>query len=57
MARFLNHYECTNCGNSWQDEWSCACDDRCPVCDTVTEPHHSDVFWETDDGGEEDPCS
>jgi hypothetical protein len=57
MARFLNHYECTNCGNSWQGERSCACDDRCRVCGTVTEPHHSDVFWETDDGGEEDPCS
>lgn len=24
-------YEC-DCGEVWTDEWSCACDDRCPSC-------------------------
>lgn len=22
----------THCGQSWQDEWSCACDSDCPEC-------------------------
>ena len=32
MAWFLNHYECSECDYRWQDEWSCMCDDLCPIC-------------------------
>lgn len=32
MAWFLNHYHCSDCDTSWDDEWSCCCDDECPVC-------------------------
>ncbi len=31
MARYHIFYEC-DCGNTWEDEWSCACDDECPEC-------------------------
>lgn len=32
MAWFRNHYECYRCSETWEDEWSCACDDECPSC-------------------------
>jgi len=32
MAWFLNHYTCARCGHGWIDEWSCMCDDDCPLC-------------------------
>lgn len=32
MAWFCNHYTCDRCGKSWDDEWSCMCDDDCPHC-------------------------
>lgn len=32
MAWFRNYYKCDECGVSWMDEWSCACDDDCPEC-------------------------
>jgi hypothetical protein len=32
MAWYRNLYHCTDCGTSWEDEWSCCCDDECPVC-------------------------
>jgi hypothetical protein len=39
MAKwFKNSYECSECGTTWTDEWSCMCDDRCPKCNTETEP-------------------
>ncbi len=38
MAWFRKFYECSECGATWTDEWSCACNDRCPSCDTETEP-------------------
>ena len=28
--RFVNHYRCPKCGEEWQGEWSCACNDQCP---------------------------
>lgn len=31
--RWESHYEC-DCGEKWEDIWSCACNDRCPACDT-----------------------
>lgn len=32
MAWFRNHYKCYRCGEAWDDEWSCMCDDECPNC-------------------------
>jgi len=32
MAWFCNHYKCDRCGKTWDDEWSCMCDDDCPHC-------------------------
>lgn len=29
---FLNHYECPRCSCTWDDAWSCTCDDDCPEC-------------------------
>ena len=25
-------YRCPDCGEAWEDEWSCACNDECPGC-------------------------
>jgi hypothetical protein len=30
-----------HCGQQWQDEWSCQCNDRCPVCGCEIEPYES----------------
>jgi hypothetical protein len=32
MAWFVNHYRCGDCGETWDDEWSCMVDDDCPKC-------------------------
>jgi hypothetical protein len=32
MAWFRNHYRCYKCRSEWNDDWSCMCDDECPVC-------------------------
>ena len=32
MAWFKNRYICPECRSSWEDEWSCACDDECGEC-------------------------
>ena len=37
--RFHNFYRCSECGEEWEDYWSCACDDRCPKCNTEIEPY------------------
>jgi hypothetical protein len=37
---YRNTYE--HCGTSWDDEWSCMCNDRCPVCNAEIEPTHSE---------------
>lgn len=32
-------YECAKCdGMRWTMDWSCTCNDRCPICNTETEP-------------------
>jgi len=41
---FRNYYECPNDGTRWGDEWMCACNDRCPVCDAEVEPYFSEDF-------------
>lgn len=40
MTQFRNSYDCP-CGNHWEDDWSCMCDDRCPACDTSCSPTSS----------------
>lgn len=40
-VRFVNHYLC-ECGHEWEDEWDCACNDRCPACNKEIEPYISD---------------
>ena len=47
----VNTYE--HCRQSWDDTWSCACNDRCPECNAEIEPARS--VWlrsldERDDG-------
>lgn len=38
-----NFYKCPNCGERWEDLWSCACDDQCPKCLTKNiSPTHSE---------------
>jgi len=27
-----------HCGETWEDIWDCACNDRCPVCNREIEP-------------------
>jgi transcription initiation factor IIE alpha subunit len=39
---FRNYYQCPDDRTVWQDEWSCTCNDRCPVCDKEVEPYHSE---------------
>jgi hypothetical protein len=41
---FRNHYR--HCGQEWNDEWSCMCNDKCPVCDAEIEPFKSDDLRE-----------
>ena len=36
-----NFYKCP-CGYDWEDIHSCACDDRCPVCNTAVSPYYSE---------------
>ena len=28
----VNLYRCPDCGEEWEDTWSCACNDKCPGC-------------------------
>jgi hypothetical protein len=43
-AKFRNHYR--HCGQEWTDDWSCQCNDRCPVCRKEIEPYQSDDLTE-----------
>jgi len=38
---FKKSYDCSRCGETWTDEWSCMCNDRCPECNVETEPTSS----------------
>jgi hypothetical protein len=38
MAWYLKFYECERCGETWHDEWSCLCNDRCPTYNSEIEP-------------------
>jgi hypothetical protein len=39
-GRFINRYR--HCGQEWEDRWSCACNDKCPVCGGEIEPYGSE---------------
>jgi hypothetical protein len=39
--KYINYYRCPDCNIEWQDEWSCACDDECPVCAISYSPYMS----------------
>lgn len=41
---FKNFYLCSECGTTWQDDWECACNDRCPECNTEIEPYKSETI-------------
>jgi hypothetical protein len=41
IAWFRNEYQCSRCKTSWEDEWSCMCDDRCPNCNLSISPSDS----------------
>jgi hypothetical protein len=43
-TRFTNFF--VHCRQEWEDEWSCMCNDRCPVCNREIEPYAS---WEQGD--------
>ncbi len=38
-TRFANFY--IHCRREWHEEWSCTCNDRCPVCNHEIEPYAS----------------
>jgi hypothetical protein len=40
--KFRNYYRCPYDGVEWQDNWSCMCNDRCPVCNAEIEPFNSE---------------
>ena len=42
MAWFLKYYRHRECRAAWSDEWSCACNDRCPKCRAEIEPYDWD---------------
>lgn len=37
-VEYLNCYYCEDCDMTWYDEWTCICNDRCPVCRSEIEP-------------------
>ncbi len=41
-VRFINHYRCPDDETEWTDQWSCACNDRCPTCNKEIEPYESE---------------
>lgn len=41
QAWFVNYYKC-GCGQEWEYASDCACDDRCPDCDTSISPYKSE---------------
>jgi hypothetical protein len=42
MAWFLKYYRHKECHTRWTDEWSCACNDKCPRCNAEIEPYKWD---------------
>jgi hypothetical protein len=48
-CNYVNFYRCYHEGkemagkqySEWVDQWSCACNDRCTVCNSEIEPYES----------------
>ena len=40
--KYINYYRCDDCNTEWQDEWSCQCDDECPICAIPYSPYKSE---------------
>jgi hypothetical protein len=38
-----NYYRCPHDNAEWIDDWSCACNDRCPTCRAEIEPYFTEV--------------
>jgi hypothetical protein len=38
---WLNTYICPECGATWEDRWSCQCDNECGECGTTCAPEES----------------
>jgi len=69
MAWYRNYYECYRCEETWEDEWSCACDDECPSCGAkhasavesddltfiVEDDGHCFIVFKSPDDAEESP--
>lgn len=47
--RYLNTYRCDDCGEEWENEWSCACDDECPECGTPYSPVSTEENFDDDE--------
>jgi hypothetical protein len=47
---FVNYYHCEHEDSpyahddpeNWTDNWSCACNDHCPICNHEIEPYESE---------------
>lgn len=46
---FLNHYQCEACDTTWDMQWSCTCDDRCPTCGVSHMPFAFEDLETTED--------
>ena len=44
MPWYRKFYRCSECGEEWEDEWDCLCNDRCPQCNAEIEPHAHEVI-------------
>lgn len=53
--RLRNHYRCPSDGTEWVDEWDCACNDRCPVCQDEIQPYHSEDIGASFNSNDEPP--
>ena len=42
---FRNYYCCPYDRAAWINEWSCMCNDRCPMCRAEIEPCDSEDIW------------
>jgi len=49
-AKYLNHYECYECGYEWEDAYNCSVDDECPDCGVSSVSPHT-----TEDHPDYDP--
>lgn len=48
MTWFVKYYKCSVCGHEWEDEHETVCNDRCPECNTETEPYAYDDVTDTE---------